>query len=510
MCGIIGVIGTPQASRRTLVGLTLLQHRGQDAAGILSHDERGFHFVKQIGLVSDIFTPPTVADLTGDIALGHTRYSTVGSNEISSVQPFFINYPYGIGIIHNGNLVNFQRVSRELREQSHRHPLTGSDTEVILNLFAESLAQTLAVRRTENPGVNHALPTIEAIEHAVSEVHARAVGSYSIVTLVAGFGLVAFKDPNGIRPLTLARKREADGTQSTLFSSESSVASFLEYDSAEEVRAGEVVIATHDGKIHRKVLARAAEPRPCMFEWVYFASPQSEIEGSTVYSARISLGEALANKIRTEIDAGRMKPDIVVPVPMTAQIAAIALSEKLKIPYREVLIKNRYISRTFILDSQDKREKAVQLKLFPVDSEIRGKNVLLVDDSIVRGTTSRKLIEVVRNAGAKEVYFVSTAPPIRYPCFYGIDFPVQNELIAHGRDAAAIEKALGADRVIYQDLPDLVEALQPHIESKKVGRISPCTACLDKKYPTSIADSEEFASAREREHPGSEVFTGGA
>jgi amidophosphoribosyltransferase len=478
------------------MGLTLLQHRGQDAAGILSHDEKGFHFIKQLGLVSDIFTPEKLNALSGNVALGHVRYSTVGSNEISSVQPFFINYPYGIGMIHNGNLVNFKRVSRELMEESHRHPLTGSDTEVILNLFAESLSKNL------NPPKS-ATPSIQAIEEAVLEVFNRAIGSYSIVTLIAGFGLVAFKDPNGIRPLTLSRRKEPDGSTSTLFSSESSVPSFLEYDSSEEVKAGEMIIVTLDGQITRKVLGNK-ESRPCMFEWVYFASPQSEIEESTVYSARIELGKNLARKIKVEIAEGRMKPDVVVPVPMTAQLAAISLSEELGIPYREVLIKNRYISRTFILDTQDKREKAVQLKLFPVDSEIRGKNILLVDDSIVRGTTSRKLIEVVRNAGAKSVYFVSSAPPIRYPCFYGIDFPHQKELIAFEKTDSEIEKALGADRVIYQDIDALVESVQPKKGNK---RITPCTACLNQCYPTSIEDSAEFTS--EREHPGSEVFKRG-
>ena len=254
MCGIIGVIGTPQASRRALMGLTLLQHRGQDAAGILTHDEKGFHFVKQLGLVNEVFTPQAMASLTGNIALGHNRYSTVGSNEISSVQPFLSNYPYGIGLIHNGNLVNFRRVSREMKETSHRHPLTGSDTEVILNLFADSLSRRVTHQKNSEP-------TLRAIEEAVHEVFERAIGSFSVVAMIANFGLVAFKDPHGIRPLRMSRKKEQDGTTSTLFSSESSVPSFLEYDESEDVKAGEMVVATLDGRIFRKQV-RPENSRP--------------------------------------------------------------------------------------------------------------------------------------------------------------------------------------------------------------------------------------------------------
>lgn len=475
------------------MGLTLLQHRGQDAAGILTHDEQGFHFVKNTGLVGEIFTPENTATLTGDMALGHARYSTVGVSELSSVQPFIANYPYGIGMVHNGNLVNFKRLARELKETSRRHPLTQSDTEVILNLFAESISKSPAKETL----------SFHTICQAVSEIFTRAIGSYSIVTMIAGYGLVAFRDPNGIRPLVWSKKKENEFETSHLFASESAVASFLGFEETQDVRPGEVVAVTLDGKVHRANLLpnhQTSEARPCMFEWVYFASPQAEIESSTVYNSRIHLGRNLALKVAAEIREGRIQPDLIVPVPETARIAAIALSEELGIPYREVLIKNRYISRTFILDTQDKREKAVNLKLAPVESEIRGKRVLLVDDSIVRGTTSKKLIELVRSSGAKEVYFASTAPAIRHACFYGIDFPRQNELVAFGKNAEQVERALGADRVIYQSLDGLIEALQPADPDRRATRpIQPCTACLTGQYPTEISDCDEMVNHRRGE-----------
>lgn len=442
MCGVIGVLGTSQASLRVLQGLQLLQHRGQDAAGILTHDDSGFHFIRNLGLVESVFPKNSPEILSGDVAIGHVRYSTVAKStakvgdaegrslsELPNVQPFFMNFPYGIGLVHNGNLTNHKSLTADLRSKARRHPLTGSDSETILNLFAESLADQT---RNEPLAFRH-------LCEAVASVHRQAIGSYSVVVMIAGYGLVAFRDPRGFRPLVYGRKKEKDGKTSTLFASESTVAQFLDYTEIQDVRPGELIAATLEGEVFRAIPKVAlavdssgartepagtdpADARPCMFEWVYFASPQTEWEGVPVYNARIHLGRNLARQIQGEIDAGRMQPDVVVPVPETARIAAISLSEELGIPYREVLIKNRYISRTFILDTQDKREKAVQLKLSPVESEIRGKRVLLVDDSIVRGTTSKKLIALVRACGAKEVYFVSTAPAIRYPCHYGIDF----------------------------------------------------------------------------------------
>lgn len=487
MCGVIGVLGTSQASRRVLQGLQLLQHRGQDAAGILSHDESGFHFIRNIGLVETVFPKNFDEILTGDVAIGHVRYSTVpkanpkdkqtigaSSNaELSNVQPFLVNFPFGIGLAHNGNLSNFEDLSTHLRSSKiRRHPLTRSDSETILNLFAETLADET---RDADLSFRH-------VCEAVKNVFKHAVGSYSVVTLVAGYGLVAFRDPKGFRPLFFGKRKEADGNLSYLFASESVAAQFLDYTEIEDVRPGELVVVTLDGEVYRAKIADE-KPRPCMFEWVYFASPQTEWEGVSVYEARIRLGKNLARTVQAEIDAGRINPDLVVPVPETARIAAIALAEELKLPYRELLIKNRYISRTFILDTQDKREKAVQLKLSPVESEIRGKKILLIDDSIVRGTTSKKLISLVKACGAKEVYFVSTAPEIRHPCKYGIDFPSSAELIAHSRSSEEITRELGADGVIYQKTEDLVEALQP-VRAKSGERTTPCLACITGEYPT--------------------------
>lgn len=487
MCGVIGVLGTSQASLRVLQGLQLLQHRGQDAAGILTHDDEGFHFIRNLGLVESVFPKDSPEILKGNVALGHVRYSTVSKasaartqagavplSELPNVQPFVMNFPYGIGLVHNGNLANFKSLAKELQSGARRHPLTRSDSEVILNLFAEALAEQT---KTEPLSFRH-------LCEAVRAVHQKAVGSYSVVVMIAGYGLIAFRDPHGIRPLVFGKRKEANGKKSFLFASESTVAQFLDYTDCEDVGAGEIIAATLEGDVFRAKLT-PQKSRPCMFEWVYFASPQTEWEGVPVYNARIHLGRNLAKQIQAEIAAGRIQPDMIVPVPETARIAAISLSEELGIPYREVLIKNRYISRTFILDTQDKREKAVQLKLSPVESEIRGKRVMLVDDSIVRGTTSRKLISLVRACGAKEVYFVSTAPPIRYPCHYGIDFPSADELIAHDSNNGEIEKKLGADRVIFQSTENLVSALQP-IPGSGRPDVTPCLACLNKEYPTPV------------------------
>lgn len=479
MCGVIGLIGTSQASSRALRGLSLLQHRGQDAAGILSYDDSGFHYVRNLGLVENVFTPENMASLTGEVAIGHVRYGTAGKSELRNVQPFLLNFPYGIGLVHNGNLVNFRSLTQELRTTYQRQPLADSDTENIINLFAEGLAKNVQKRT----------PTFEDLCSSVDFVFEKAIGSYSIVTLVAGFGLVAFRDQYGLRPLVMGRRREDTGKMSYALASESTALSFLGYDEFEDIKPGEVVAINMEGMIERKQL-RVREHRPCMFEWVYFASPTSEIEGSPVYKARIELGKKMAVSVKERMAKDGIEFDVVVPVPETARIAAIALAEELKVPYREVLIKNRYITRTFILDSQDKREQAVHLKLAPVLSEIKDKRVLLVDDSIVRGTTSRKLIELVRMAGAKEVYFAATCPPIKHPCYYGIDFPMEKELIANNKSLRGVEEELGADGVIYQEVEALKQALFPE------RNITPCMACLTGEYPTATDGVKELVKSR--------------
>jgi amidophosphoribosyltransferase len=479
MCGVIGLIGTSQASSKVLRGLSLLQHRGQDAAGILSYDESGFHYVRNLGLVENVFTAENMRSLTGEVAIGHVRYGTAGKSELRNVQPFLLNFPYGIGMVHNGNLVNFRALTQELKTKYQRQPLADSDTENIINLFAEGLSKS----------AQKGAPSFEDICTAVSFIFEKAIGSYSIVTLVAGYGLVAFRDPHGFRPLVMGSRKEDSGKEAHAIASESGVLDFLGFEKYEDILPGEVVCITSDGMMQRRQLRKQTH-RPCMFEWVYFAAPQSEIEGSPVYKARIELGKKMAKTVRERMAKDDIQFDVVVPVPETSRTAAIALSEELGIPYREVLIKNRYITRTFILDSQDKREQAVHLKLAPVYSEIKDKRVLLVDDSIVRGTTSRKLIELVRMAGAKEVYFASTCPPIKHPCYYGIDFPMEKELLAHDKSLQAIESELSADGVIYQEVESLKDALFP-----KKDKL-PCMACLTGEYPTATEGIRELVKTR--------------
>ncbi|HCM40476.1 MAG: amidophosphoribosyltransferase [Bdellovibrionales bacterium GWB1_52_6] len=493
MCGIVGIIGSSNAAREAFLGLTTLQHRGQDAAGILSFDSGeasgaassndGFHRVKNLGLVDSVFNRENIAGLTGNIAVGHARYSTTGRGDLIEVQPFLLNYPFGIGMVHNGNIVNAASLASELRSKHRRHLLTHSDTEVVLNLLADGLSRCPA-------NVPDTVLDFESLCQAVSEVFGRLNGSYSILTLIADQGLVAFRDPNGIRPLVWGSRKEGSG-RAYMVASESAALSFLGYEDVRDLQPGELLYIDQKGCVHiRRLVTR--EHRPCMFEWVYFASPESVIDETPVYGARIGLGNHLATLVRSELAARGLEADIVVPVPDTARIAAIALSEELGVPYREVLIKNRYIKRTFILDSQEKRQTAVNLKLSPVRSEIAGKRVLLVDDSIVRGTTSRKLVELVRQAGASKVYFVSTCPPIQSPCFYGIDFPEKKELIAYERNSDEIQKELGADAVIFQS----VEGLQKAISQAGKLKFSPCMACLTGDYPTDVSGFQQFADQR--------------
>jgi len=494
MCGVVGLFGAPEAAREAFLGLTTLQHRGQDAAGILSYDSDGFHRVKNLGLVESVFTRENMATMTGNLAIGHARYSTVGRGEISDVQPFLTNYPFGIGIIHNGNITNTQELAEDLRKRGRRSLLTHSDTEIILNLLAEGLAQApMKEDRTELE--------FDQICDAVGEIFKRVNGSYSILAIIADHGILAFRDPYGIRPLVWG-KRSADPAQGGLptgeahmFASESVSLSFLGYERVRDIAPGEVVFIDREGQVHTRVLDKRP-PRHCMFEWVYFASPESVIDGVPVYGSRINLGKNLARLIKKQLVERKIEADLIVPVPETSRIAAIALAEELGIPYREVLIKNRYIKRTFILDSQEKRQKAVNLKLSPVRSEIEGKRVLLVDDSIVRGTTSKKIIELVRNAGASKVYFVSTCPPIQHPCYYGIDFPDESELIASGRTLEQITEEMGADAVIYQDIDGLKQSIADAASEGK-GKGTPCMACLDGKYLWDTKAGKKFAATRQ-------------
>ncbi|MEW6057307.1 MAG: amidophosphoribosyltransferase [Bdellovibrionota bacterium] len=477
MCGVIGVIGSPEASKEAFMGLITLQHRGQDAAGILTYDQ-SFHLVKNLGLVENIFSRAAIEGLTGEIAIGHTRYSTVGKGDVQDVQPLILNYPYGMGMVHNGNLVNYQASKERLQKEMRRRCLTQSDTEAILNWFAHHLEGC----------------EFEDLVRATKSVFENLHGSYSVAGILGEGGLFAFRDPHGIRPLVLGKKKVGNKT-AYMVASETIPLSFSGYEFERDLKPGELLYITQDLTVHSRVIptAKQAELRPCMFEWVYFAGAESSFEETPVYGTRLELGRSLARRIQLKIDSGELEADLVAPVPDTSRTAAAALAEELRLPYREVLIKNRYIKRTFILGSQQKRESAVDLKLNPVRSEIEGKSIILVDDSIVRGTTSKKIVELVKRAGAKKVYFVSTCPPIRFPCFYGIDFPDRRELIASDKTEEQIAKALDADGVIYQDTKGLLES----IAKVSQGRIEkPCIACLDGKYPTDVSESSRFAALR--------------
>jgi amidophosphoribosyltransferase len=485
MCGVVGVIGSPDAAKETFLGLVALQHRGQDAAGILSYDG-SFREVKNLGLVDHVFSREAVESLTGDQAIGHTRYSTVGRGDRRDVQPLTLNYPYGVGIVHNGNIVNYHRIKERLAQERKRICLSSSDTEAMLNWLADELRGN----------------SFDGLKVAVRSVFQNVKGSYSVVGLLADGGLFAFRDPNGLRPLVLGKKNGA-----FMVASESIALQVNGYDLVRDIEPGELfMVSAQTGEaIYAPVAAqsglapRALERRPCMFEWVYFASAESEMESAPVYDARLALGRQAAEQICEAVKAGLIKVDVVAPVPDTSRTAASSLAEELGLPYRELLIKNRYIKRTFILGTDAERTRAVDLKLNPVKSQIKGKHILLVDDSIVRGTTSRKIVELVRKAGAASVTFLSTCPPIRYPCFYGIDFPDQAELLAAQKSDGEIPALIGADAVVYLEQSRLVRAL----EQSSQGRVSrPCMACLDGDYPADVSESHRFTRMRQLERKG--------
>ncbi len=494
MCGIIGVIGSPYSSQESYQGLLLMQHRGQDAAGILSFERnrKVFNLHKASGLVDKVFDEHNLRSLQGEMAIGHTRYSTIGATQDKDIQPLLINFPFGLALAHNGNLVNVNELQTFLKVKKHRYIFSNNDAEVLLNLIADGL---MTYCHSSMRADEHYIFEYSGLRETVRDVMGLAKGGYAVIGEVAGQGLFAFRDPNGIRPLILGKRELTDEEKlkdpnhfkyTYCFASESNTLNYLGYDIVRDVEPGELVYVDLDGNIHSDILTKKKKAG-CMFEYVYFANPESIIDDENVYAARIRMGEFLGHKIRGMIDDGRIDPDVVIPVPETSRVSAISMSEVIRVPYRELLIKNRYIQRSFILNSQKRRERAVQLKLSPVKSEIQGKKVLLVDDSIVRGTTSTRIIEMVRKAGAKEVYFASACPPILKPCFYGIDFPNPDELVASGKSFDEIEATLGADRVIYLDLEDI---------KKAINKPDLCTACLDGNYPVDIASAQSFNDNR--------------
>ena len=498
MCGIIGIAGRSPVNQSLFDGLTVLQHRGQDAAGIVTCQDGRLFLRKDNGLVRDVVRTRHMLNLHGNIGIAHVRYPTAGSADSAEAQPFYVNSPFGITLAHNGNLTNSAELKDELFRSDLRHINTNSDSEILLNVFAHELQQRskLSVEPDD-------------IFAAMAAVHRRVRGAYAAVMLIVGFGLVAFRDPNGIRPLVFGRRETEQGTE-YMVASESVALDVLGFKRVRDVAPGEVVLFDLEGRIHARQCAEHPTHSPCIFEFVYLARPDSIIDQVSVHKARLRMGEYLAEKIL------RVWPehdiDVVIPIPDTSRTAALQMASILGLKYREGFIKNRYIARTFIMPGQKTRKKSVRQKLNPIDLEFRGKNVLLVDDSIVRGTTSEQIIQMAREAGARRVYFASAAPPVRYPNVYGIDMPAAHELIAHGRTEDEIARAIGADYLIFQDLADLEEAvrrgnprLQRFDSSCFTGEY--VTGDIDRDYLECLArDRSDAAKAPKNPHAESAII----
>lgn len=443
MCGIVGIVGKSNVNQMLYDSLTVLQHRGQDAAGMVTCNDGRFYLRKDNGLVRDVFRTRHMQRLTGNMGIGHVRYPTAGSSSSSEAQPFYVNSPYGITLAHNGNLTNSKQLSAEVFKEDLRHVNTNSDSEVLLNVFAHELQSQGQLK-----------PVADDIFAAVAGVHRRCKGGYAVIAMVTGYGVVGFRDPHGIRPVVYGERQTAKGKE-YMIASESVALDSADFTILGDIAPGEAIYIGVEGDIHRRQCAQNPELTPCIFEHVYFARPDTIIDGISVYKARLRMGEKLADKIAREYTD--LKIDVVMPIPDTSRTSALQLANQLGVKFREGFIKNRYIGRTFIMPGQSLRKKSVRQKLNPIELEFKDKNVLLVDDSIVRGTTCQQIIQMARDAGARKVYFCSAAPPVRYPNVYGIDMPAADELIAHGRTVDEVCQAIGADALIYQDLNDLID-----------------------------------------------------
>ncbi|MBK1673531.1 amidophosphoribosyltransferase [Ectothiorhodospira shaposhnikovii] len=447
MCGIVGIVGRSPVNQALYDALLVLQHRGQDAAGIVTCDEDGhLHLRKDNGLVRDVFTQQHMRSLTGNMGIGHVRYPTAGSSSSAEAQPFYVNSPHGITLGHNGNLTNAAGLKRELFLQDRRHINTESDSEILLNILAQELIRQDGLSLTP-----------EALFRAVSGVHRRCQGAYGVVAMFCGRGILGFRDPHGIRPVVYGRRETEEGTE-YMVASESVALDTLGFELVRDLAPGEAIYIEMDGTVHLQQCADNPGLSPCIFEYVYFARPDSVMDDVVVHRARMRMGTRLGKKILREWPDHDI--DVIIPIPDTGRTVAIEMAHELNVKYREGFIKNRYIGRTFIMPGQTQRRKSVRQKLNAIGLEFKGKNVLLVDDSIVRGTTSREIVMMAREAGARKVYFASAAPPVRYPNVYGIDMPAAQELIAHGRTEEEVCAAIAADRLIYQDLEDLMGAVR--------------------------------------------------
>jgi len=479
VCGIVGIVSSQPVSQALYDALIVLQHRGQDAAGIMTDADGTLCTRKSKGLVQDVFQQRHMNRLHGNMGIGHVRYPTAGASSSSEAQPFYVNSPYGICLGHNGNLTNTAELQSMLVKQDKRHLNTGSDTEALLNVFAHELQNQKGEL------------SADAVFNAVSSVHSRCSGGYAVVTMIIGGGIVAFRDPNGIRPIVLGKKK-TDSGYDYMVASESVALDALGFEMERDILPGEAIYIETDGTVHSKQCCDIRSYTPCIFEYVYFARPDSIIDRISVHKSRMRMGERLAEKIM------RLRPehdiDVVVPIPDSSRTSALQLAQRLGVPYREGFIKNRYIGRTFIMPGQAMRKKSVRRKLNAIDLEFRDKAVLLVDDSIVRGTTSEQIIEMAREAGARKVYFASAAPAVRYPNVYGIDMPVPSELVASGRTDDEVAENIGADWLVYQDLGDLIEAVK--FDSGEIEEFD--TSCFSGEYVTGDV-SEDYLSYIESE-----------
>jgi amidophosphoribosyltransferase len=472
MCGILGIVGKNPVNQLLYDGLLVLQHRGQDAAGIVTCEGSTFFMHKSNGLVKDVFQTRHMRSLIGNAGIAHVRYPTAGSSSAAEAQPFYVNSPFGIVLAHNGNLTNSEQLKSEMFRQDLRHINTTSDSEVLLNVLAHEIEKT---------SKSAVLNTDMAFD-AVKGVHRRCKGAYAVVAMIADFGLLAFRDPHGIRPLVIGKMETAKGTE-YIVASESVALDVLGFTLMRDVEPGEAVFIDMDGNLFSRQCAEKTQLTPCIFEYVYLARPDSLIDGVSVYQTRLDMGASLAEKIKREW--GHLDIDVVIPIPDTSRPSALQVGIALGLEYREGFIKNRYIGRTFIMPGQALRKKSVRQKLNPIGVEFKGKNVLLIDDSIVRGTTSKQIVQMARDAGAKNVYFASAAPPVRFPNVYGIDMPSRDELLATGRSDEEICKEIGADGLIYQDLEALeanVLALNPNIQDFD-------SSCFDGHYVTGDVDA---------------------
>lgn len=482
MCGVVGIFGHQPVNQSLYDSLTMLQHRGQDAAGIVTCDTNGLHTRKGTGLVRDVFHTRHMRRLKGNVGIGHVRYPTAGAKKPKETQPLYVNSPYGICLAHNGNLVNYDELAEMLSSTDLRHLNTESDSEVLLNVFAHELQKG-----------NHNEMMAERIFKAITQLHKRVSGGYAVVALIANNGIVAFRDPHGIRPLILGRKETTQGLE-YIIASESVALDVLDFERVRDVEPGECIYIDNKGRLHSKKCATKTQLSPCIFEYVYLARPDSIIDGLSVYKSRLRIGEQLGDKILEEWPDHDI--DVVIPIPDTSRVSAVQVAHRLGLKLRDGFVKNRYVPRTFIMPGQELREKSVRQKLNTIDLEFAGKNVLLVDDSIVRGTTSREIIKIARQAGANMVYFAVAAPPVRYQNVYGINMPSKEELIAHGCTEEEVEELIGADKLIYLDLPALIQAVQ--YEGVSINDFD--TSCFSGEYVTGDVTDEylkQLANKRE-------------